>query len=465
MERIAELLTDKKLPLLNDVRDESADYVRLVLEPKSRTVDAEQLMEHLFRQSDLEVRIPLNLNVLDSGRIPRVMNLKEVCQAFLAHRQDVLIRKSKHRLLEIARRTEILDGYLIVYLNLDEVIRIIREEDEPKVRLMKVFSLTDTQADAILNMRLRSLRRLEEMEIKSEHKALKEEESSLKALLANEDLRWQMIGADITALKKQFGPKSALGRRRTTLADAPTLMLAPDETLIEREPVTVICSEKGWIRVMKGHQLDPQKVTYKEGDKARFVIEAETPDKLLLFATNGRFYTLPIDKLPGGRGHGEPVRLMIDLSNDQDIVSLFVHRPERKLLVAASDGRGFVVPEAEVLAQTRTGRQVLNVQGGVEAQAVVIAEGDTVAVVGGNRKLLLFPLADLPEMTRGRGVILQKYKEGGLSDVKVITLKSGLSWSYGGKMRQETQLSEWIGQRGQAGRIAPKGFNSRNRFS
>ncbi len=464
VEKIAELLLAKKLTLLADVRDESAAELRLVLEPKSRNVEPEMLMESLFRQTDLESRFGLNMNVLDASNTPRVMSLPEVLRAFLDHRRDVLNRRGSFRLKEIERRLEILEGYLIAYLNLDEVIRIIREDDEPKAVMMKRFELTDLQAESILNMRLRSLRKLEEIEIRKEHKALTAEQKDLKALLKDEGRQWKLIGEQIAEIRKKFGPTAEGGKRRSGFAAAPIAMVIPLDALVEREPVTVICSHKGWIRTMRGHVEANGDLKFKEGDRARFALHAETTDKLLLLGTNGRFYTLGVDKLPGGRGHGEPLRLMIDLGNDQDIVALFVHQPGRKLLVASGDGRGFVVPEEEVVAQTRAGRQVLNLGEGGEAAVCAVVEGDHVAVVGENRKLVIFKLAEVPEMTRGRGVILQKYKDGGLSDVKVFRLKEGLTWKSGERTRTETDLRPWIGSRAQAGRLPPRGFPVNNKF-
>ncbi len=464
IEKIAELLQEKKLAMLADVRDESTTDVRIVLEPKSRNVDPAVLMESLFRQTDMETRFPLNMNVLDADGMPRVMTLREVLQAFLDHRHVVLQRRTKHRLEQIAHRLEVLDGYLIAYLNLDAVIGIIRTEDEPKPVLMKRFKLSDVQAEAILNMRLRSLRKLEEMEIKGEHKKLTDEQKDLRGLMKDEGRRWKAIGEEIADINKRFGGKTPLGKRRTEIGDAPSEVVIPLEAMVEREPVTVVCSAKGWIRAMRGHLADWSSIVYKEGDSERFVFHAETTDKLVIFGTNGRFYMVGVDKLPGGRGHGEPLRLMIELGNDQDIVNVFVRKPGRKLLVAASDGRGFVVPEDEVLAQTRAGKQVLNVTPPVEAKVCTPVEGDTVAAIGENRKLLLFPLEQLPEMTRGRGVTLQKYKQGGLSDAKVFTLAEGLTWKLGDKVRTETDLKDWIGERAQAGRLPPRGFPSGNRF-
>ncbi len=465
VEKIAELLQARKLALLADVRDESTAEVRLVLEPKSRNVDPALLMESLFRQTELETRFGLNMNVLDATNTPRLMSLPEVLRAFLDHRREVLLRRTRHRLGEIERRLEILGGYLIAYLNIDEVIRIIREEDDPKRVMMKRWDLTDLQAEAILNMRLRALRKLEEIEIRKEFDTLKKEQKELKRLVKDESLQWKEIGSQIAALKKQFGPQTELGRRRTEIGEAPSAVVVPLDAFVEREPVTVICSAKGWIRTLKGHVTDTSDLKYKEGDRPRFQIHAETTDKLLVFGTNGRFYTLSVDKLPGGRGHGEPVRLMIDLGNEHDVVAMFVHRPDRKLLVASSDGRGFVVPEKDVVAQTRAGKQVLNLAPDAEAQACVPAEGDMVAALGENRKLLLFPLEQVPEMTRGRGVILQKYKNGGLADVKVFTRKEGLSWRNGERTRTETDIRAWIGDRAQAGRLPPTGFTRANRFT
>jgi len=464
IEKIAELLQEKKLTLLADVRDESTTDVRIVLEPKSRNVDADMLMESLFRQTDLETRFGLNMNVLDAANTPRVMSLPEVLRAYLDHRQIVLQRRTRHRLAEIAKRLEILDGYIIAYLNIDEVIRIIRREDEPKPVMMKKWKLTELQADSILNMRLRALRKLEEMEIRQERDRLTDEQKDLKGLLKDEDRQWKKISADIADLKKRFGPATPLGKRRTELGEAPSAVIIPLEAVVEREPVTIVCSDKGWIRALKGQVPESDDIKYKEGDRGRFFLPAETTDKLLVFGTNGRFYTIGVDKLPGGRGHGEPIRLMIDLGNDQEIVTLLVHKPGRKLVVAAYDGRGFIVPEEEVVAQTRAGKQVLNVAQGVEAAACAPVEGDHVAVIGENRKIILFPLAELPEMTRGRGVTLQKYKDGGLSDVKTFNLQEGLTWRLGDKTRTETALRDWVGKRAQAGRLPPRGFPSSNKF-
>ena len=465
IEKIAELLQEKKLPFLDDIQDESAADVRVVLTPKSRNVEPEHLMEQMFRLTDLEIRFGLNMNVLGADQVPRVMSLAEVLRAYLDHRREVLQRRSRHRLAEIERRLEILEGYLIVYLNIDAVIRIIRTEDDPKAVMIKKWKLTDLQADAILNMRLRALRKLEEIEIKTEHKNLTNEKRDLNALLKDEGRQWEKINGEIGELKKSYGPKTELGRRRTELGEAPSAEIIPLEALIEREPVTVICSQKGWIRAMKGHVEDTTEIKFKEGDRGKFEIKCETTDKLLVFGTNGTFYTLGIDTLPGGRGHGEPIRLLIDLGNDQDIVQVMIHKPGQKLLVASADGRGFVVNSDEVLAQTRAGKQVLSLPDGVEAQVCTPAEGDMVACIGENRKMLLFKLEEVPEMARGRGVMLQKYKDGGLSDAKVYSRKDGLSWRLGDKTRTETNLRDWIGERAQAGRLPPQGFPRGNKFT
>ena len=464
VERIAELITRRRLHMLADVRDESAEDLRLVLEPRSRAVQPGILMEQLFRHTELEIRISLNMNVLDGGKVPRVMNLRQLLQAFLDHRHDVLVRRTRHRLGKIARRLEILGGYLIAYANLDEVIRVIREADKPKAEMMRRWSMSEVQAEAILDMRLRALRRLEEIEIKKEHKALTAERKALESLLAGKDRRWARIAGEINDVRDRFGAQSPGGARRTEIVDAPDPLDVPAEAVIEREPITVICSQKGWIRAVRGHLDDLSDLKFKDGDRGRLVLRAQTTDRLIAFGTNGRFYTLACGKLPGGRGHGEPIRLMIDLGNDQDIVDLLVHEPGRKLLVAASDGRGFVVPENEVLAQTKAGKQVLNVSAGAEAQACVPAIGDAVAVVGTNRKMIVFPVSELPEMTRGRGVILQRYKDGGLSDVAVFAMGEGLSWRAGERTRTETALDDWVGKRAGAGRAAPRGFPRSNRF-
>jgi len=464
IEKVADLLANKKLPLLADIRDESTDIVRLVLEPRNRTVEPEMLMEQLFRQTDLETRVSLNMNVLDGEGVPRVMNLKEVLRAFLDHRLVVLERRSRHRLEKIERRIEILGGYLVAYLNLDAVIKIIREEDEPKPALMKRFKLTDTQAEAILNMRLRSLRKLEEIEIKTENKALKAERDELLELLGQEGKRWKAVAAEIKEARKRFGPDTKLGKRRTHLSGPPALIEVPIEAMVEAEDITVICSEKGWIRAFKGHQVEAEELKFKDGDALGFLLPANTTAKILVFATNGRFYTLAGDKLPRGRGHGEPLRLMIDLPNDADIAAMMVHVPGRKLLLASESGRGFVVEEGEVVAQTRAGKQIMNLDDGEKAKVCAPVEGDRVAVVGANRKMLVFKLDEVPEMARGRGVILQRYKDGGLADAKVFRAADGLSWKVGDRTRTEADMGPWQGERGQSGRLPPNGFPRSNRF-
>ncbi|MGD9784917.1 MAG: DNA topoisomerase IV subunit A [Hyphomicrobiaceae bacterium] len=467
IEKIAELLVERKLPLLADVRDESAEEIRIVLEPKSRTVDATLLMESLFRLTELEVRFSLNMNVLSGGQIPNVLSLGEVLQQWLEHRVEVLIRRSQHRLGKIEHRLEVLDGYLIAYLNLDEVIRIVRFEDDPKAKLMSTFSLSEVQADAILNLRLKSLSRLEEMEIRAEHDRLSGERRELKDLLASDELQWARIADEIKSLRERYSKKTDLGRRRTTFADAPAIEVDLDQALIEKEPVTIILSEKGWIRALKGHQDDLSRLEFKQGDGLKRALKAHTTDKVLLFSTNGKFYTLEASQLPGGRGHGEPVRLMVDIEQNHDIIEAFVHEPQRRLMVASTAGYGFVVPEDEVLASTRKGKQVLNVTEPDEARCCVPVAGDHVAVIGENRKVLVFPLDEVNEMTRGKGVILMRLKDTALSGIRVFAKAEGLSWldsagrTYNLPWRD---LAEWRGQRAQAGRLAPRGFPKSNRF-
>ena len=466
VERIAELLQAKKLPLLADVRDESTDIVRLILEPKSRSVDPVLLMESMFKLTELETRFPLNMNVLSSGQVPNVVSLRQALREWLDHRQVVLVRRAKFRAAKIDHRLEVLEGYLIVYLNLDKVIKIVREKDEPKPALMKAFKLTDVQAEAILNMRLRSLRKLEEMEIRREHDALTKERKELKALLGSKDKQWDKIAGEIKALKEQFGQKTALGRRRSKFDEAPEgVDFELAEAMIEKEPVTIVLSEKGWIRSIRGHQAAPESLSFKEGDRLKRLVRAQTTDTLLLFATNGRFYSLAADKLPGGRGHGDPFRLIVDIEDASDAVELFVHEPGRKLLVASTSGHGFVVPEDEVVAMTRKGKQVLNVTTGDEAVLCAPVDGDSLAVIGDNRKLLLFPLKELPEMTRGKGVRLQRYKDGGLSDAKTFKKKDGLPYlDSAGRAFVMGDLRDWWGTRAQAGRLPPKGFPKSGKF-
>ncbi len=466
IEKIADLINAKKLSgVLADIRDESAEDIRIVLEPRSRSVDPEVLMESLFKLTDLEVRVPLNMNALDGGVTPRVMSLRDVLKAFLDHRVEVVVRRARHRSERIERRLEVLGGYMVVYLNLDEVIAIIREEDEPRPVLMKRFKLNEAQAEAILNMRLRSLRRLEEDGIKTEQTALEEELDSLAKLIGSKKRQKTVIAKGIREIKKAYSKETPLGARRTGFAEAPAAETVSLEAMIEREPITVICSEKGWIRALKGHMEKGEEIKFKDGDGPAFSVHTQTTDRILLFASNGRFYTLGCDRLPGGRGHGEPVRLMIDMSNGDDIVSLFVYQAGAKLLVASSDGRGFVTPADGALAQTKNGKQILNVKAPERAQVCVPAEGDAVAVIGENRKLLIFPLEEIPEMARGRGNVLQRYKDGGLSDAKTFTLTDGLSWATGDRTRTEPDIADWVGKRGQAGRMAPRGFSKTGRFS
>ncbi|HBN29718.1 MAG TPA: DNA topoisomerase IV subunit A, partial [Rhodobacteraceae bacterium] len=499
IEKIAEIIQLKKIPILADVRDESAEDIRLILEPRAKTVDPAVLMETLFRQSDLEVRFSMNMNVLIDGRTPKVCSMKEVLRAFLDHRRDVLQRRSQFRLEKIDHRLEVLEGLIIAFLNLDRVIDIIRYDDEPKAALMREDwsldhrraasekdyqpplpgegELSDLQAESILNMRLRSLRRLEEMELNRERNALMEERAALEDLLDSESLQWARIAEQLREVRKQFGKDSPNGARRSELADAPLIEEMPIEAMIEKEPITVVCSSMGWIRAMKGHMALDADLKFKDGDEARFMFHAQTTDKVILFGSNGRFYTIAGSALPGGRGTGEPLRLIVDLPNESSIVDLFLHEPGRKLLVGSSDGDGFVVPEVDVLAQTRSGRQVLNVKDKVVAKVCTPVVGDHVAVISLNAKLLVFPLSELPEMTRGKGVRLQKYKsarsaqgtldlDGGLSDIVTFNWTDGLSWQMGGgKTRTETDMTEWLAKRAGAGKRPPHGFPKNNRFS
>ncbi|MGV6820878.1 MAG: DNA topoisomerase IV subunit A [Parvularcula sp.] len=470
IERIAELIQTKKLQTIVDVRDESAEDIRLVLEPRSSSLNAEAVMESVFKATDLETRVSLNMNVLDASGAPRVMSLKECLQAFLDHRKEVLVRGSQFRLEKIAKRLEVLDGFMIAYLNLDEVIRIIRYEDHPKQELMTTFELTDNQAEAILNMRLRSLRKLEEMELKRELKELRAEQKALKALVKSDELQWKKITEQLRETRKVFDPKSELGKRRTSMAEAPPDLEINLDDLIEKEPVTVVISEKGWVRTLKGHLEDLGSVKYKEGDREKFAIRAMSTDKLMVFGTNGKFYSLDVKDLPGGRGHGEPVRLMIDLGNEHDIVRVFPWQGERALLLASSVGHGLIVKEADCLATTRKGKQVLNPAKGAEAQvcrvlADVPVKGDMVASVGSNRKLLIFPADELPVMTRGKGVVLQKFTAGTLSDAKLFNRKDGLTWiDRSGRTKTVDGWKDWIGKRAQAGKGVPKGFPQNRKF-
>jgi topoisomerase-4 subunit A len=462
IEGIAELLEEKKLPLLGDVRDESTDKVRLVLEPKSRTVDARVMMETLFRATALESRFPLNMNVLDAERTPRVMGLRDVLRAWLDHRQVVLVRRSEHRLAAIARRLEILEGYLIVYLNLDEVIRIVREEDKPKEALMATFSLTEVQANAILDMRLRALRKLEEMEIRKEHKRLSAEQKKLQALVKSPQKQWQAIEEELEATREKFG-SGPLGDRRTAMGKAMPEVVVDVLAFAEKEPITVILSEKGWIRAQKGHLPEDAELRFKEGDSLHALVHAQTTDRIVLLATNGKAYTLKADAIPRGRGDGQPLRLMVEMTNEDAVVAMFVHAEGAKWLLASTDGKGFVVKGEEMLAEKRTGKQVLLVEPGKEALVCTPVAGDTVAATT-DARLLVFPLDQVPEMTRGRGVQLIALKDGELKDAKVFVAKEGLAWRYGSGVRVETDLRAWRGARAGVGKTVPQGFPKNRRF-
>lgn len=468
IEKIAELLIAKKLPLLDDVRDESAEDIRLVLEPKNRTVDPELLMESLFKLTELESRFSLNLNVLSHGKVPNVLSLDGVLREWLEHRKEVLIRRSEYRKAEIERRLEVLGGYLVAYLNLDEVIRIIREEDEPKQELMRTFELSDLQAESILNMRLRSLRKLEEFEIRKEHDGLSKEKKEIEELLASGTKQWKKISSEIKAIREKYGPKTLLGARRTHFAEAPSHDLQDiQQAMIEKEPVTIVVSEKGWLRAMKGHLPDFSTLTFKEGDKLKLAFHAETTDKILFFTTGGKFYTLGANTLPGGRGHGDPIRILVDMENDQDILTAFVHDPSAKLLLSSHLGYGFIIPESDTVANTRKGRQIMNVKAPDEAKICMRVEGDHVAVIGENRKMVVFPMSEIPELTRGKGVRLQRYKDGGVSDIRGFAMDAGLSWqdSAGRTFtRSKEELLEWMGARATAGRVVPKGFPRSGKF-
>ncbi len=472
IEQIAEIIAAKRLPILADVRDESDSAIRLVIEPRSRTVDADVLMESLFRLSDLEVKVPLNLNVLDHDRTPRVMSLHAVLTAWLRHQFEVMLRRARHRIAKIDDRAELVAGFIIAFLNLDRVIEIIRTEDEPKVVMIGEFSLTDRQAEAILNMRLRQLRKLEEMELNAERGALAKEREGLVALIDSPARQRTKLKKDLAALRTRYAPETKLGARRTTVAEAAPARDIPLEAMIDREPITILLSQRGWIRAMKGHFDGPvgDAAKYKEGDGPAFTLPAYTTDRILLGAADGRFYTLAADRLPGGRGFGEPVRLLIDLPGEVDILLLGVARLEQKLLLATSEGRGFVAKIGEIVAETRKGKQVVNLKD--KARLAVIAPvglgHDSVAVVGDNRKLVIFPLAELPELSRGSGVTLQRYRDGRLSDATTLTYAEGLSWPMGGesgRSRTETDLSPWRVARGAAGRMAPVGFPRDNRFA
>ena len=467
IEKIADLITTKKIPMLEDVMDESAEDIRVVLVPKNRNIEPELLMEALFRHSELETRFSLNLNVLDSGTTPRVMDIKEVLRCWLDHQQEVLVRRSQHRLIKVLNRLEILDGYLIVYLNIDEVIRIIRFEDEPKAKLIETFRLTEVQAEAILNLRLRRLHKLQEMEIRGEHDELSKERDELEKLIGSEARQWARIKKQVAKLKEMFGQDTVLGARRTIIGSAPApVSIDLDAAMIEKEPITVVCSAMGWIKAMRGHGHDAKSFSYKDGDKQGVLLEAQTTDKILLFASNGRFYTLGGDKLPSGRGFGEPLSLMVDLPQGVDLVAMMVYVSGQKLLVASSDARGFMVPSDDVLAQTRNGKQILNVSGAVKASLCVLVDKahDMVAVIGTNRKMLVFEMAELPDMARGKGVILQKIKDGKLADIKTFAMAEGLEYRYASGSTKVDDITPWVGKRASAGRLPPNGFPKNGRF-
>lgn len=466
IEKLAEVIENKKAPWLEDVRDESAEDIRIVLEPKSKNIDPELLMESLFKITDLESRTSLNMNVLDATRTPRVMNLREVIQAFLDHRREVLQRRSRQRLGKIIDRMEILDGYMIAFLNIDEVIRIIRFEDKPKEELMKAFKLTERQADAILNMRLRALNKLQEIEIKTENDKLAAEKAEIESLLGSEKKQWAKVAEQVKDVRDTYGLKTEIGARRTTFAEAPEIDIDFATAFIEKQPVTVVLSEKGWIRAMKGHVSDTSAIKFKEGDKAAFIVPCQTTDKIILFGSNGKFYTIGADKLPGGRGNGEPIRLMIDLENDHTPIGLFLHNPERKLLVASTEGYGFLVKESDVVASTKGGRKTLNVKGDAEAVRCVEVVGEKIACIGENRKILVFDVEELPEMARGKGVRLQKYKDGGLADVTTFTAEGGLAFvDSSGRTNSVADWKILEGKRAGAGRMAPRGFSRQGLFA
>lgn len=464
IEKIAQLLTEKKVPLLADVRDESAQDVRIVLEPKNRTVDAALLMEHLFKQTDLESKFSMNMNVLDSDGVPRVMSISEVLREFLNHRHQVLQRRSQYRLEKILSRLEILSGYLIAYLNLDEIIRIIREEDEAKAVMMSSFNLSDNQAEAILNMKLRSLRKLEESEIKDEFDELSSEKDALESLLGDEQKRWAALAEEVKKIRDKFGKKTILGRRRTEFAEAPTDVEVPIEALVEKEPVTVILSEKGWIRSIKGHANLNEEFKFKDDDALRMAIHAQTTDKIILLDTAGKFYTLQTSEIPSGRGFGQPLRLMVDLSNNDNICSMFVFKPGASYIIASNTGHGFVVDENHILAQTRNGRKIMNLGEGERTAFCKQIIGDMIAVVGENRKLLIFKIEEIPTMARGRGVALQKYKDGEMADMQIFNADEGFQYNRSGGVTVEKDLRTWYGHRAQVGKLVPFGFPKSNTF-
>ena len=464
IEKIASLLQEKKLPLLSDVRDESTHDVRIVLEPKNRTVDAKLLIEHLFKQTDLEIRFSMNMNVLDSDGVPRVMSIQEVLREFLNHRLVVLKRRSNFRLDKINTRMEILSGYLIAYLNLDEIIRIIREEDDPKTQLIATFKLTDNQAEAILNMKLRNLRKLEEEEIRGEYDSLAAEKESLETLLSSEAKMWEAVAAEIKATKEKFGKKTALGRRRTEFAEVPDDIEVPVEVFVEKEPITVILSQKGWIRCLKGHTDLNEEFKFKDDDSLLKAIHAQTTDKIVLFDTSGKFFNISGSEIPSGRGFGQPLRLMVDLGNNDNICDMFVFEPKTQYLIASNTGKGFLVDENHIIAQTRNGRKIMNLGDGEKTVFCKKITGDMVAAIGDNRKLLVFKVEEIPTMARGRGVTLQKYKDGGLSDIQIFNEKEGFVYNRAGGTKTETELLSWLGHRGQVGKLAPFGFPKNNKF-
>ena len=466
IEKIAELINNKKIPILADVRDESTDEIRIILEPRTKMIDPSILMETLFKQTDLETRFSLNLNVLIDGRTPKVCSLKEVLNSFLQHQKDVLIRRSKFNLEKIDHRLEVLEGYIVAFLNLDRVIEIIRNENDPKLTLITEFELSDTQAEAILNMRLRSLRKLEEIELRKEHEVLLIERANLEDLLNDKTIQWKKISSQLRETQKLFGKNNENGKRRSEFAEAIEFEDVPIEAMIEREPITIVCSEMSWIRAMKGHIDLKQELKFRDGDTDKFLFHAESTDKISIFATNGRFYTLSCSQLPGGRGMGEPLRLMLDIPNDVDIVDVFVTKENRKFLVASSKGDGFIISETETNAQTKNGKQILNLKDGAKAIVCKTLNGDHIACIGENRKMLIFPISDLPEMTRGKGVRMQKYKDGGLSDASTFNISSGLSWrDPADRQRTETKLEDWISKRASSGRMAPRGFPRDNKFN
>jgi len=465
IEKIAEIIENRKIPVLSDVRDESAEDIRIVLEPKTRNVDPETLMGALFKNTDLETRFSLNMNVLsEKGTVPKVLNIREVLQEYLDHRHEILVRKINYRKSQIEKRLEILQGYLVAYLNLDRVIHIIREYDDSKNMLIAEFKLTDIQVDAILNMRLRSLRKLEEFEIQEEHKRLSEELTNIKLLLDNQDSRWNLISNEIKQTKKEYGSKNEIGIRRTIIDENPIEIEVSVESMIEKEPITIVCSKNGWVRALKGHISDESEIKYKEGDSQGFVLMAQTTDKLLVMSSSGKVYTLGCDKLPSGRGNGEPLNLLIDYGSDT-IIAMHIFRKQGKLIVASTDGRGFVVRENDIVAQTKNGKQILSLSGNVKAYLMKPADGDKIAVVGTNRKLLIFGIDELPEMSKGRGVQLQKYRDAKLVDLKVFNAQDGLSWASGkNRTRKEEDITTWTGKRASVGKMPPVGFPLNNKF-